>query len=221
MAKKKGNVMNKVKINTAEKELYYQGEVIVKYVIEYPEIVESSYEIGKQLFNHENRKQALKLKQYAEGEFYESAKQTYEYNKQNGYPIMVYELITKCNITYNYQNLLSLYIDEYYFTGGAHGNTIRKAQTWDLKLGMIVMLQDFFGQNPYYQIDILKQVNEQIAKRIEEEGESIFFPNYCQLTLETFRLENYYLTKQGLTVFFGQYDIAPYSSGIQTFIINT
>ena len=83
------------------------------------------------------------------------------------------------------------------------------------------MLQDFFGQNPYYQIDILKQVNEQIAKRIEEEGESIFFPNYCQLTLETFRLENYYLTKQGLTVFFGQYDIAPYSSGIQTFIINT
>ena len=124
--------MNKIVFHTAEKELYYNGEVIVKYSIEYPEIISSPYEIGSQIFNHSNRKLALQLKQFAEGEFYNQAKETYEYNQSNGYPIMVYELVRECNITYNNQKLVSLYCDEYTFAGGAHGNTLRKSQTWDL-----------------------------------------------------------------------------------------
>lgn len=211
--------MNQLKINTVEKQLYYQGEVIVKYTIDYPEIIQTPYTIGKEKFNQYNRQKALELKKFAEGEFYNQAKETYEYNKQNGYPIMVYELVNKCYITYNYKKLLSLYCDEYTFSGGAHGSTIRKAQTWDLELAYIVPLQAFFRGNPYYQIDIIKQINAQIAKQIQE-GNDIFFPEYCQLVLETFRLENYYLTQKGITIFFQQYDIAPYSSGIQTFVIN-
>lgn len=210
--------MNKIKINTAEKELYYNGEVIVKYVIEYPEIVETPFQIGKEKFNHYNREKALELKKFAEGEFYSQAKETYEYNKANGYPIMVYELINECNITYNMQNLLSIYFDEYTFAGGAHGATVRKAQTWDLKLGLQIPLHAFFIKNPYYQIDIVKQIIQQIEKQIEE-GNNIFFPDYCKLVLDTFRMENYYLTPKGITIFFQQYDIAPYSSGIQTFIV--
>lgn len=210
--------MNKIKINSIEKQLYYQGEVIVKYTIEYPEIIQSSYQVGKEKFNTYNRKIALKLKQFAEGEFYNQAKETYKYNKENGYPIMIYELINECNITYNFKKLLSLYNDEYTFAGGAHGNTIRKAQTWDLELGIQVPLYSFFRGNEYYQIEIIKQINRQIAEKIEN-GEDIFFPDYCQLVLETFKLENYYLSSKGIIVFFQQYDIAPYSSGIQTFKI--
>ena len=210
--------MNKIRINTAEKELYYQGEVIVRYKIEYPEITSSDFEKGMQIFNHENRKMALELKEYAEGELYEQAKQTYEYNKQNGYPIMVYELIRECHITYNQNQLLSLYCDEYIFEGGAHGNTIRKSQNWDLKLANEIPLQAFSKENPYYLIDILEQINNQIAKQIEE-GTGAYFPNYCQLVLETFNMENYYLTPKGIVIFFQQYDIAPYSSGILTFLV--
>ena len=32
---------NKTKINIAEKQLYYKGEVILKYTIKYPEITQS------------------------------------------------------------------------------------------------------------------------------------------------------------------------------------
>ncbi|MCI9177491.1 MAG: DUF3298 and DUF4163 domain-containing protein [Clostridia bacterium] len=210
--------MNKIKVHTAEKELYYQGEVIVKYSIEYPEIIETPYLEGKEIFNKYNRKQAIELKKFAEGEFYNQAKETYKYNKENGYPTMIYEIINQCNITYNYKNLLSLYFDEYTYAGGAHGSTIRKSQTWDLQLGMQIPLQAFFSKNEYYLIDILKQVNIQIKNQIEQ-GNNIFFPNYCELVLDTFRMENYYLTPKGIVVFFQQYDIAPYSSGIQTFLI--
>jgi len=176
--------MNKIKMNSAEKELYYQGEVIVRYRIEYPEIITSYYKDGMQIFNQENRKSALELKEYAESELYEQAKQTYEFNKKNGYPIMVYELVRECNITYNQNQLLSLYCDEYIFEGGAHGNTLRKSQNWDLKIAQEIPLQAFSKGNPYYLIDILKQINNQIAEQIEN-GVGSYFPEYCQLVLET------------------------------------
>jgi hypothetical protein len=210
--------LNQFKFHIAEKELYYQGEIIVKYSIEYPEIISSPYEHGTEVFNYENRKLALQLKEFIEGELYHQAKETYEYNKVHGYPIMIYELMRECKITYNFQNLISLYCDEYIFTGGAHGNTLRKSQTWNLAIGNQIPLKAFFEGNEYYQLDIIKQINEQIAKQIEEEND-IYFPDYCQLALETFRLENYYLTQKGIVIFFQQYDIAPYSSGIMTFLL--
>ena len=42
--------MNELKFHVAEKELYYQGEVIVRYSIEYPEIIASPYEEEKKAF---------------------------------------------------------------------------------------------------------------------------------------------------------------------------
>lgn len=46
-----------------------------------------------------------------------------------------------------------------------------------------------------------------------------YFENYCELVLETFRLENYYIIPNGIVIYFQQYDIAPYSSGIPIFYI--
>ena len=89
---------NQFKFHIAEKELYYQGEVIVRYSIEYPEMISSSYKHGAEIFNHENRKLALKLKQFAEGELYQKAKENYEYSKAHGFPIIIYELIQECKI---------------------------------------------------------------------------------------------------------------------------
>lgn len=91
--------MNELKFHVAEKELYYQGEVIVRYSIEYPEIIASPYEEEKQAFNHENRKRALDLKEFAEGELYEQAKEVYQYNKEHDYPTMVFKLILETKVT--------------------------------------------------------------------------------------------------------------------------
>ena len=107
---------NKFNFHIVEKELYYNGEVIVKYSIEYPEIIVSTFDVGSKIFNQYNKQIALQLKEFAEGEFYKQAKETYKYNKQNGHPIMVYELIRNCNVTYNFKSLISMYFDEYTFT---------------------------------------------------------------------------------------------------------
>lgn len=212
--------MNQIEKKTLKGELKYKNTVILTYKIEYPQMIISKYTYGKEIFNTYNRKKALELEQYIKTDLYENAKEVYEYNKANGYPIMVYEVISEYNITYNEGFIVSLYQDEYQFTGGAHGSTIRTSQNWNLKDGSKIPLSYFFPNNPYYTIDILKEINRQIKIQIEE-GENQYFENYCELVLQTFNLDSYYImSNETLAIYFQQYDIAPYSSGIPVFLIN-
>lgn len=206
--------MNYIKINTLQKELYYDNTIVLKYKIDYPTIYYSNFENGVTNFNLYNKKLALELRNKVENELYQEAIETYKFNKENGYPIMVYEVYKNFEITLNAQNLISMYADEYTFTGGAHGNTIRTSQTWNLFYGNIIPLENFFYGNPYFVLNILKQINLQISENPE-----IYFENTCNLVIDTFDPKNYYLTPHAIIIYFQQYDIAPYSSGIRTFSI--
>ena len=79
----------------------------------------------------------------------------------------------------------------------------------------MIELNNLFPRNPYFMINILKQINEQIAKKPE-----IYFEDTCNLVLETFNPKSFYLTPDNIVIYFQQYDIAPYSSGIRTFNIS-
>ena len=207
--------MNYISTNVFENNLFYNGEIVLKYHIEYPSIKENTSQNGIIAFNYYNKNIAKELKIKSETELYKEAIETYRYNKENGYPTMVYEVYITFNITFNQNNIVSLYMDEYTFTGGAHGNTIRTSQNWNLFLGCIFPLETLFPNNPYFIIDILKQINEEISKEA-----NIYFENSCSLVLDTFNPESFYLIPNSTIIYFQQYDIAPYSSGIRTFEIN-
>jgi len=210
--------MNEIETRVLKKELSYKGTVILTYKIEYPEIIKSEYDYGKIVFNNYNRSKANEIKEYAEGELFEEAKQVYDYNNENGFPIMVFEVDRNYKVTYNKKAIVSLYTNEYIYSGGAHGITLRESQNWDLRLGEQIELWQLYPNNPYFLLDILKQINEQIEKQIAN-GSNYYFDNYCQLVLETFNPESFYLEKNNLIIYFQQYDIAPYSSGIPIFEI--
>lgn len=205
--------MVNVESKTLQRKLSYEGTVILKYRINYPQIK------GFENFNMYNYRKAIKLQNRCENELYEEAKKTYEYNKQNGYPVMVYEIVLDFLVTYNYNNMISLYSDEYIFSGGAHGNTTRTSQTWNLQEKKMIELQELLKRNPNFVSSILKEINEQIAKNIES-GNNIYFEDYCCLTSANFRVENYYLYGEFIVIYYQQYDIAPYSSGILNFFIS-
>ena len=200
--------MNYINKNVLEKEMFYDGNLVLKYHIEYP-IINSNMS-----FNSYNKRLAIELQMQSEGELYEQAVQTYKYNKENGYPIMVYEVYRTCEVTLNAHNVISLYVDEYIFAGGAHGNTVRSSQTWNLYQNCMMPLESFFPNNPYFMVDILKEIDNQI-----ESEKDIYFENACSLVLETFNPNSFYLVPNGIVIYFQQYDIAPYSSGIRTFLI--
>ena len=198
--------------------LKYKNTVVLKYKIEYAEITGSNYQLGRNLFNKYNKQKALELEERAKTTLFKEASKQYDYNKTNDYPIMVYEVFLQYNITFNQSYIVSLYYDQYEFTGGAHGNTIRTSQNWDLRTGKQIPLQYFYPNNPYYVLDILREINKQIKGQIQS-GNNYYFDDYCELVLDTFNLDNYYLNPDSIAIFFQQYDIAPYSSGIPVFYL--
>lgn len=210
--------MLNIEKKTLQKELKYKGEVILKYTIEYPQVSENKWIIASRRFNMYNYSKAVLLRKEAEGRLFEEAKELYEYNKENGYPIMIYEIYYTFKITYNTDNIISLYTDQYMYTGGAHGGTIRESQNWDFRTARQIELESFFKNNPNYVSYIITQINSKIANDIAN-GNNIYFENYCCLTVETFRVSNYYLQDGNIIIYYQQYDIAPYSSGILTFEI--
>jgi len=206
--------MFKIEKKILKNELTYKGNVIVTYEIEYPQISSNYYDTN--YFNFLNLKKALSLEKYAKGTLFSDSKIQFDYNVANGYPTMVYELVFHFTITYNQAPIISLYQDEYTFTGGAHGSTIRTSQNWNLEYNEPLSLNDVYSNRPDYLLFILREINRQIP----EKGADLFFDNYCSLVLETFKPNQFYLTPNSVVVYFQQYDIAPYSSGIPTFEIS-
>lgn len=197
-----------------QKELKYENVVVLKYHIEYPRITNESNNIPSMKFNIYNEQIAKQIQRKAENELYKEAVELYKYNKKNNYPIMVYEIYRTFEITLNKNNTISLYADEYVFTGGAHGTTTRTSQTWNMTNGRLINLYELYRRNPYFILDILKEISKQINQNKE-----IYFEEACCMAIDNFNPQNFYLTTNGIVIYYQQYDIAPYSSGIRTFEI--
>ena len=199
-----------------QKEMKYENNVVLKYHIEYSEIVMDWQQNrnGIKKFNDYNLKMALQTQQKAENELYKEAIELYKYNKENGYPQMMYELYREYQITLNQENAVSMYIDEYIFSGGAHGTTTRTSQTWNLMLGKMVELYELYPNEQYFLLDILRKINREISENIE-----IYFADPYPLVVEYFNPDSYYIDNGKVVIYFQQYDIAPYSSGIIEFTL--
>ena len=199
-----------------QKEMKYENNVVLKYHIEYSEIVMDWQQNrnGIKKFNDYNLKMALQTQQKAENELYKEAIELYKYNKENGYPQMMYELYREYQITLNQENAVSMYIDEYIFSGGSHGTTTRTSQTWNLMLGKMVELYELYPNEPYFLLDILRKINREISENIE-----IYFADPYPLVVEYFNPDSYYIDNGKVVIYFQQYDIAPYSSGIIEFTL--
>lgn len=197
-----------------QKELKYENVVVLKYHIEYPRITNESNNIPSMKFNIYNEQIAKQIQRKAENELYKEAVELYKYNKKNNYPIMVYEIYRTFEITLNTNNTISLYADEYVFTGGAHGTTTRTSQTWNMVNGRLINLYELYKGNPYFILYILKEISKQINQNKE-----IYFEDACCMAIDNFNPQNFYLTTNGIVIYYQQYDIAPYSSGIRTFEI--
>ena len=197
-----------------KRELKYDNVVVLKYYIEYPRIISESSSMSVKKFNLYNEQIAKSIQKNAEGDLYKEAIELYKYNKENNYPIMVYEIYRLYEITLNMSSMISLYADEYIFTGGAHGTTTRTSQTWNMINGRIVNLYELYSRNPYFILDILKEISNQI-----EQNKDLYFDDACCLAINNFNPQSFYLIPRGIVIYYQQYDIAPYSSGIRTFEI--
>jgi hypothetical protein len=168
------------------------------------------------IINETVNEQVAKFFNYVSGDFYDQAKANYIESKTGQFPFRRFESFLDYLVPYNDNCVLSSYHDEYFFSGGAHGTTARYSDTWNLKTGQIIPLGAYFKGN--YREFVLDKIIEQ-ADKMQTENTGVLFEDYQKLIRQNFDPKNYYLTTEGIVIYFQQYEIAPYSSGIVTFTI--
>ena len=123
-----------------------------------------------------------------------------------------YEGIVDFEVKLNQGGLLSIAIVNYSFTGGAHGMTIHDYINLDLTTGKTIAFRQLFDTDAE-----LERVAEVINQRVAQEPQGFFIDVF---TLDRFSEDQgFYLQDTQAVVCFGLYDLAPYASGIQEFII--
>jgi len=197
-----------------EDDLKYNGKTLLTYRIEYPEFRSSFYQMSLTVINRFYRDKALMFQKYCETELFDMAVKQYEGDIENDFPVRVFEALLVYNVTYSAACIISLYFDRYEYTGGAHGNTTRDSQTWNLQKCRIIKLRKLFRCTDDYKSYILNIVEEQIKL-----DPDIYFDNFHELISEYFNEDSFYCTPDGIVIYYQQYDIAPYSSGIREFLI--
>lgn len=199
---------------TQGKQIQHCGSPVLRYSCTTPIFSAGRHPGAVSRINGVYRRKAQAFIRNAETALLSSAMEGYRDSVKNGYPIHQYETVLEFAVTYNQDCGLSLYTDEYTYTGGAHGGTVRSSETWDLTGGNRVPLSTFFPGNPQY----LQELKAEIIRQIGADS-SAYFENYPQLVEETFNPKSFYLQPDALAVYFQQYDIAPYATGIPVFLI--
>lgn len=207
-----------VKERILEQDLYYKDTKVMHYSIKYPHFNSDAYHTLTNKLNNYYRTKAVMYQRTNIMQLYQEAMVDYEYSIANDYPVHEYEAIVEYTVTYNKNCVLSLYFDQYEYTGGAHGNTVRTSDTWNLAQSKYADLSDFFPGKSNYKEFIIESIINQIKQQVKD-NTTMVFDDYPKLVAENFKTNNFYLTEEGVVIYFQQYDIAPYASGILTFVI--
>ncbi|MCD7993659.1 MAG: DUF3298 and DUF4163 domain-containing protein [Clostridia bacterium] len=197
----------------------YQNSIVLNCQIRYPQFNNASCnQEALQTINQYYVTQAREKGRYCRSVLYPQAAEEANYNRVRSFPFFPYEFNVSYVVTYSQDCIFSLFSEQYTFTGGAHGSTLRTSETWDAKSGRQMTLNDFYPDNPSYIQDIQNWIQLEIAERLKA-NPGTYFDNYPQLLRNSFHPENFYMTPKGIVIYYQQYDIAPYSSGIPEFLL--
>lgn len=198
----------------------YNNIDIFKFTIEYPEITSTDYPDAAALICAEIESQVAAYAENAE-ELYQEAIEAYDESQQEDYPFHPWEAYIMYQLTHNADGLLSLYIDQYLYFGGAHGSTLRSSATWELTQGTQRTLDSFGKPGTDYQSFILETIVQQARYNAAHDPDVMYFDDYPDLIKENFDPQSFYLTPDGLVIYYQQYEIGPYVMGLIEFTIPT
>lgn len=201
-----------------QRKFTYRGTAVLTLSVQFPVIRLNGNPQAQARINSRFRAQAADFSRYAAGTLYRQAVRDYHSAQEHDYPFRAYDAVMRYETTLNQDCYLSSYHDRYEFTGGAHGNTVRSSDTFSLKNGRRFALSHFFAPGVNYRRILVAEILKQAEKNMDQ-NPGIYFDDYKHLILKYFRPENYYLTPEGVAIYYQQYEIAPYSTGIVTFVI--
>lgn len=196
----------------------YNNTSVLTLSILYPKVTLCYCPYAQDSINFQIQAQVCDFLHYVTSDLYQQAVATYHESQENDFPFRCYEAVLQYEITYNQRCHLSLYRDQYVYTGGAHGGTVRMSDTWDLMGGCNIPLSTFFPADQEYRTLLIDQIIKQADQKMQQNS-GIYFEDYQARIVKYFNEEHYYLTPSGVAIYYQQYEIAPYATGIVIFTI--
>ncbi len=116
-------------------------------------------------------------------------------------------------VVYNSENVITIAIDSYTFTGGAHGNSVITLLNFNPKTGALYSFDDIFN-NPTKVAELAETYLEKelnISKN--QNTDDYFFDEFFKMP------ENIGFSDEGIIFLYNTYEIAAYAQGVTEFTI--
>ncbi len=202
---------NTLRVHSLEKAFTIElaGETLVTVNIAVPQLTPLT--AGTQRINRHYKAVLTFWERYARGNLAREARKQYTYFSAQGFPFAPFSLTLTYTVLFLNEQLLSVVLDRYEYTGGANGFTVRQADTWYLASGFPLHMKLTAKQR--------KEVCGYITNLAQSQQEIMYFEPLPKLVCQFFRENQFYLTPEGVAFFYGEVTIAPHAAGIQTFVI--
>ncbi len=116
----------------------------------------------------------------------------------------------------NSDNILSIKVRYYKYSGGAHGYYEDTSYNIDMRNGKILTLSDLFKENLDYKKVIDDEIRRQIEKIVKNDKEYKGVYQFNGIKSNN----KFYIQDDNLVIYFDLYEIAPYAAGQPEFLIN-
>ncbi|MGG6432883.1 DUF3298 and DUF4163 domain-containing protein [Anoxybacillus sp. D401a] len=196
-------------ITVTTKQMKYTNE-LMEVDLNIPIVSGSINQSFQRQVNRLLRKESLDLKREVE----KQARENMAISKKEGFPYRLHAAVSRFDVTYNEHGILSIPMTLYSYTGGAHGMTVKVPNNFDFHTGKSLQLSDLFKKGTKYKQVIIDEVIAQIKKEND-----LYFDNAIAVVQKMTNDQPYYITKDGIVVYYGLYEIAPYAAGIREFLI--
>ena len=133
--------------------------------------------------------------------------------KSKGEEIRKYIASAYYIIHYQKDSILSISVFYYCYIGGAHGCTVQEAYNLNLVNGERITLPEILKEKK----DYVEIINREIKRQIKLNPDAYFEKGAAFQSISP--EQPFYLIEDGIVIYFGLYEIAPYSSGIRYFKI--
>jgi hypothetical protein len=121
-------------------------------------------------------------------------------------------------VTYQQDGLWSLYTQSRESGLPGSPQLARWGDTWDLAAGYPIPMGELFPGGRGWKRQLLAAVSAELQRQARS-GACRFREDWPRQLRRCFDPQHYYLTEQGLVVFYPMYALAPASEGIPTFLI--
>jgi hypothetical protein len=137
--------------------------------------------------------------------------------RENGGALPEWQIGLDTVVTLHTDGLLSLYTDTVERCS-ARRMVLRRSETWDLTDASLVPLSRFFPEGRRWRRHLLSAAAAQIRLQ-QQQGVALYHPDWQRRLRTAFNSDRFYLTEQGLFLFYQMYAIAPAAEGIPAFFL--